>query len=525
MENPNEIWQVEVNGEIYDTNFAELTNWVLENSVVESDKVRRGELRWLEAGKVPLLSEFFNAGESGIEPPFIQTSTNIGEQTVLDSDENSFFQVEQIQTFSNKVDTIRTENYISGNEFKSDTKVCSIHAGLPAKFICEACRHTFCRECPQGFGSGVKICPYCGAICKDYGETKAQIQKELKYRQDIAEGFGFNDFIKALTYPLKFKTSLIVGGIIFTIFSLAQLAISFGFVLAAAAIVCVMFANAIKFSVIANTIENFSVGKIDKNFMPNFDDFELWDDVIQPFFLSVGVYIASFGIVLAIFGGLFYNEMTKDSARENQGLSNISQEMKKAKKEGRVTKNGQIEIGDNNLTKEEEDAMNSGNMAKFQELKRKSYEDKVSSIMNAKNPENEPTDYLKGFWQMNPLLIAFGILGLLWGIFYMPAAYVVAGYTRSFKATLNLTIGFETIKILGFDYVKLVLLFILLFIFYAITQTVLNFLLSPFELPQMGNIPAQIMGNFIFFYLSAAFAVTLGFALYKNSDKLKLYRE
>src|SRR5262249_16938172 len=42
-------------------------------------------------------------------------------------------------------------------------------------------------------------------------------------------------------------------------------------------------------------------GKIGGNFMPSFDDFSLWDDVIHPFFLWIGVILSSFGPFLAVF--------------------------------------------------------------------------------------------------------------------------------------------------------------------------------------------------------------------------------
>jgi hypothetical protein len=43
-------------------------------------------------------------------------------------------------------------------------------------------------------------------------------------------------------------------------------------------------------------------------------------------------------------------------------------------------------------------------------------------------------------------------------------------------------------------------------------------------MPSIGNIPAKAVGSLIGFYFSVVFAVILGFALYKNSEKLKLFR-
>src|SRR5689334_19349066 len=84
-----EIWQVEVNGQIYEANFKELSEWIAEGALLKQDKVRRGNLRWLEAGKIPLLHGFFNAKEFGTTPPVltetISSSQNSKENENLNS--------------------------------------------------------------------------------------------------------------------------------------------------------------------------------------------------------------------------------------------------------------------------------------------------------------------------------------------------------------------------------------------------------------------------------------------------------
>jgi uncharacterized membrane protein len=47
---------------------------------------------------------------------------------------------------------------------------------------------------------------------------------------------------------------------------------------------------------------------------------------------------------------------------------------------------------------------------------------------------------------------------------------------------------------------------------------------SPFDLPGFGNMPAKAIGALFGFYFSVVFSCVLGFALYKASDRLKLYR-
>ena len=64
----SETWEVEAGGQTFSTSFDELQSWIADGSVLRMDRVRRGNLRWIEAGKVPALIEFFNAKEA-TEPP------------------------------------------------------------------------------------------------------------------------------------------------------------------------------------------------------------------------------------------------------------------------------------------------------------------------------------------------------------------------------------------------------------------------------------------------------------------------
>src|SRR5688572_20351360 len=72
--NPNEIWQVEVGGQVYEAAFRELGDWIGEGSLHPDDKVRKGNLRWIEAKRVPNLVPFFNAKAQGLPMPVMFTT-------------------------------------------------------------------------------------------------------------------------------------------------------------------------------------------------------------------------------------------------------------------------------------------------------------------------------------------------------------------------------------------------------------------------------------------------------------------
>jgi hypothetical protein len=57
-----DIWQVMCGGDIYQADLATLKQWIADGLVQQTDQVRKGNLRWLEAGRVPSLRRVF-AGE------------------------------------------------------------------------------------------------------------------------------------------------------------------------------------------------------------------------------------------------------------------------------------------------------------------------------------------------------------------------------------------------------------------------------------------------------------------------------
>jgi len=144
-----------------------------------------------------------------------------------------------------------------------------------------------------------------------------------------------------------------------------------------------------------------------------------------------------------------------------------------------------------------------------------------------KSPETERAErrqMFEGIMNSGFLILVLLGIGLLWGLFYLPAACCVAGYTRSFVATMNPAVGLETIKLLGWDYVKIWLMCLVLVIASFFVGMILSVIFLPFDLPTFGNIPAKLIGSLFSFYLSVVFSVILGFALYKNADKMNLFK-
>ncbi len=573
-ETNHELWEVEANGQVLSTNFAEMTAWIGAGSLLRIDRVRKGNLRWIEAGKVPSLLEFFNAKDASEPlPPVISTTTT----EVLGV-------TEQAQQFTNAAAAPTSADPTSD--------VCSMHPDAPAKYICDTCSNLFCKACPNSYGGNVKICPFCGAMCRPLAETAAHTQQTYSFQKPMTtEAFGFNDFGKAIAYPFKFKTSLLLGAFMYMIFSIGQGVVGFGGIfMMFSALICFLLANTLTFGVLANTVENFSQGKVDVNFMPTFDDFTLWDDVVHPFFLSIGTYIVSFGpvIVVGVFAVFFMmntaksgmNGIQSDFARAiNPDLAYAPNAMQQSDKVKELINNAneaqkrriqmmserETAVKDPVADAEDDRAIqpdattsrptfsnpedfhnpsavklpsptpNSATAAVdpdeeyFNKTNKMILDSRKAQLESAfgKTTEtvaNERNELIKKLIGYGVVFILIAAVCMLWGLFYFPAALAVAGYTRSFTATLNPLLGLDTIRHLGLDYAKILLMGLALAVASGFVSGVFATLLQAFDMPSVGNLPARALGSLFGFYFSVVFSCVIAFALYKAADRLKLAR-
>ncbi|HQU82367.1 MAG TPA: hypothetical protein PKY59_04540 [Pyrinomonadaceae bacterium] len=546
MQNQNEIWQTDVNGQIYESSFEELTQWINDGSLLPQDMVRRGNLRWIQAQKVPSLIPFFNAKDNGLPPPVVTSTTKSENSETIAIETNNFQQIPpqkitpngqsgyytEFRNFANSLERVNhtveippVEPQISAN--------CCIHDNVAAVFYCETCGNSFCPVCVKSYGGNVKICSMCGAMCKSFKELeKAQKAVLPNYAN---EPFGFGDFGRAVTHPFKFKTSLFLGALMFSVFTIGQNAGAMGgFFMMGAALFCFLLANMMTFGVLKNTIDNFSQGKLETNFMPSFDDFSLWDDCIHPFFLSLGAYLVSFGplILIVIIGAyITISSVTKQVSPNQLGMPQTQQfqngidtaeQSERVKKllENEENRSASVNQNPNGYVDTEEEVRQAN------ELINQHRKAQLESTIG-KSPETSKAEQTAMITQMVTKALPFvllGIVALIFGLLFFPAACAVAGYTQTFRATINPLVVWDTIKTFGFDYVKILLMCVLLGIFSGMMSFMLNLILSPFNLPRMGNIPAMFLSGFITFYISCVFSCILGYAIFKNADKFKLNR-
>lgn len=561
--NSHEVWQVEVQGHIYEANIEEIIEWIGEGSVLPEDKIRKGSLRWLKAEKVPELFGHFNGSH-------FETSaaTNLTDASSLpeilkpepkELEMTQSFLPETVKEPQVSADTFRREK-VSDNVERQlaetqtiSTNACSVHPELEARYFCGTCLTLFCKICPESFGGNVKICIDCGAMCRIYAGEESLVNSvgainksypRSEFEQNNSgdptkEDFGLVYFGRALIYPFKFKTSLVLGAAMFMLFTLGESVSAFGISMYFAAVVCFMLANTPTFGCLANTVENFSQGKTDKNFMPGFDEFALWDDVIHPFFLSLAVYSISFGLLIILISGAFWNASDSENKIESDKQKILSIVLPGAREdsnsEAQVSGINQFsdqlkrdENGQNkNIPVEDDIAQLQQNSAKeatgLRNLKQSTQQSLQSLRMKQMAADEETQDLGLTFGTLMRLSLVFSVpmfLALIWGILYFPAACAVAGYTRSFTAILNPSVVFDTIRRLGWDYAKILAMFLILVASAFGLNALLQTLIAPLNLPVLGNLPAKAIMSLFIFYLSIVFSITVGFALLKNSAKL-----
>ncbi|MFN0279648.1 MAG: hypothetical protein ACKVRN_13785 [Pyrinomonadaceae bacterium] len=590
-EQTTENWQIEFNGQIIESSFEDITAMIDKGDLLRMDRVRKEEDRWIEAGKVPSLLAVFNAKDGDEPPKPVITLTKLGPTSVPGS--KSVVPASAAgQNVAYNSTSLPPADVPTGRD--SDTPVCAMHSDVLADFVCGTCYSNFCRTCPKSYGGSVKICPYCGAMCESLAKMAAAQTHAATYSAAMVKGFGFSDFGQALAYPFKFRTSLIIGAVMYMFFSIGTGAMGFGGIFRmGAALGCYLLVNTLTFGILSHTIENFAQGKIGEDFMPSFDEFSLWDDVVHPFFLSIGAWLVSFGpLVLLMIVAFFFltssiknemNAMQSDAAqtvapqlpyaqkaanqsiavqellnktkeKQKQRIEEIEREAAAAESyesfEGGLapqfdedsaprsiapeaeTFNRQNEAAKNpqnqnaNTMSSEVVAANSEEeeFAKLNQLIQDTRKAQLEGVVG-KAPDTKADER----WQMLSTIVGYGMIFvliggvfLLWGLFYFPAACAVAGYTKSFAATLNPTVGLDTIRRLGVDYIKILLMALVLVIVSGVIGAFFGIIFFAFNMPGLGNIPANAFSSLFGFYLWIVFSCVLGFALFKAGDRLKL---
>jgi hypothetical protein len=308
------------------------------------------------------------------------------------------------------------------------------------------------------------------------------------------------DFVRAVKYPFQHKAALLGGALLYGFLLLGGFRGS-------------LIAWMIMFGCISHVISQVAWGRLNRSFMPDFSSFSLWDDLVVPVFLGVGITIVSWGpvvvLVLAlVFGAIHSGAASVDpmgqvqAAHQQEGLNNEDLSV----------------LTDPNADPQK---LAEANRRMNQQLRPGSQ--LAEEAERSKAAHRDPTGMmgqLLPFLGAGILLILLLLLGIAWGVFYYPMALTVAGYTQSFMSVLNPLVGLDTIRRMRSTYFKAFGMVLLVQFAAFIVGGTVAFILSPLTLPFVGNLIANFINGSITFYFNLVIACVLGLSLFKCADRL-----
>lgn len=535
-----EIWQVMTPEGIFDADLPTLKQWIAEGAVRQSDRVRKGNLKWIEAGRAPMLRRVF----SGEEVP-------APHEAVLSSPAPAATHAAQLpptappQTFAAPPQTVAvscvgadtrahasthakevaaprpshaTEGFIEvvqtpcGGPQPQDASpawhepelsaapslasACHFHPLQAATLVCRVCHATFCRACPNQMGvSTVFLCPLCGGFCDP---LEAIVRRQTLYDfQD--SGFGLSDFGQALSYPFTHLASLFGGALLYGFLMLTGLRGQ-------------IIAWGLLYGCIALVIHRVAYGELGRDFLPDFADFSFWDDVLRPAFLGLGVTLVTLGPILLLVCALLFGWLggAKRPAAPELLPPQQEQQQADAPPEERATAGISTAEGEMERREDQQRAV--------EQLQRQIEQARAK----AQEQEGESTamTIIRQLMAHPGLILLLALLSVAWAVFYHPMALLVAGWTESFKATINPLVGLDTMRHMGLNYLKAFLMYLAVQLIGFGIQVVVAIVTSPFDMPLVGNLPGKFIGGIFTFYTSLVVACVLGLALFKSADRL-----
>ncbi len=470
-----EVWRVTTPEGIFETDLETLKQWIVEGCVLPTDKVSKGALNWIEAGRVPKLKGAFNGEVTPVPEPGHNS-------TVSDLSSHSTPATAWVEPAT----VVAPAN----------TGACQNHPGADPAYVCRMCGGVFCQACPKFVSGKVPLCPSCGDLCHEY---RAVAEKAARTELQ-SSGFGMEDFGRAILYPFHHKIALLSGALIYGFLLLA------GFRGAVVAWVLL-------FGCISHVISQVAWGRLNRSFMPDFSAFSIVDDFVVPIFLGLGVMIVSWGPVIALVFALIFGVLSGgggvgasalgggDHVAESTGLSSEELEV----------------LTDPNADPAKLEAANK----KLQELRpgaeiAREAEQSKAAANDPAGPFREMLPYLAGGGTIVLLLLLF----IGWGVFYYPMALAVAGYTQSFGSVINPLVGLDTIRRMGITYVKAFAMLIVVQVVAFVVGVIIAVITSPLTLPFMGNLVGNFINATFTFYFNLVVACILGLSLFKCADRL-----
>ena len=473
-----ELWRVQTAEGVFEADLATLKQWIAEGAVLPTDKVSKGSLNWIDAGRAPMLKGAFG-----------------GERPVPVAVVNEPIAPDQRAAVRNADPVVWEQSYVAAAPSAAPANACQVHADNSPSHLCTGCGALLCSECPRVV-SRTPLCPLCGELCKSYQEVKTRAaNKEFQ-----SSGFGISDFARAISYPFQHKVALAFGALVYALLLLLGWRAG-------------IIAYVIMFGCMSHVISQVAWGRLSRSFMPDFSEFSVVDDLVQPLCLGLGITIVTWGPTIVLLLALLFGVM--QALPDATPLTPAGTEASQVSEE-RAMEDLAVLTDPNADPKALEEANRKLNqMRPGAQISRE-----------AERSQEEMNDPAAGLSMLLPYLgagIAVMMLLLLclaWAIFYYPMALAVAGYTQSFASVINPLVGLDTIKRMGSTYFKAFGMVLMIQIIGFGVSVVVARLTSPLTLPFIGNLPATFINGTVTFYFNLVVACLLGLSLYKSADRL-----
>ena len=479
MTDQSELWRVSTPEGIFEANIETLKQWISEGCVIPTDKVSKGNLNWIEAGRVPQLKGVF----SGEITPVVVT------KPVSPSFENfSASNFTSSTTAQTRVEppTVSTAPIAAA---------CKNHPEAKPEYVCRMCGEHFCRQCTKFVRGSVPVCPSCGDLCHEY-----RVLREKAARDELqGSGFGIGDFGRAIGYPLQHKYALLGGALIYGLLLLG------GFRLSA-------LGWMIMFACISQVISEVAWGRFNRSFMPDLSSSSFWEDRFTFVSLGLGITIISWGPLIVLVFALIFGVISGGGVPASLLVGGSHAAAESPGPDVSVL-----------MDPEADPAKLAEENRKLQELRPGAQMAREAEASKAE--ASEPAGFMMN---LMPLLgagafIAFLlVLFIAWGVFYYPMALTVAGYTQSFTAVINPLVGLDTIRRMGATYFKAFAMVMAVQVVSFVISMIIYLMTSAFALPFIGDLVGNFVNATFTFYFNLVIACILGLSLFKCADRLDI---
>lgn len=316
----NDVWQVQVQGVVYETDSETLKQWAMQGNLLPEDLVKKGNLNWMPAAHVPLLRPIF--GAAGM-------SLSQGGPTYSSSPSLTSLTPPPAATLPPSPAPVAYGGPSAGapvygaiQPTAGPSNVCRNHPQIAPDYICYACSTSLCKNCVNMVASRMPICTVCGELCRPY----AELAKEMSRTAFQTSAFGFTDLIDGLRFPFTDIIALILFCIVYTVLKFGS---NFGGLIGGLLLTAI--STGILFAMMSTVIRRVADGRVTEGFTPEFGS--IFDDIIHPMFLSVGVFLISFGpltvaviyagagIIRAMMGRLYEDSAEASSAQTQAAVA------------------------------------------------------------------------------------------------------------------------------------------------------------------------------------------------------------